>query len=295
MILVFPVSVSHVICQTRKPILFSNWLVCCQCSWPEFWRWRAGSVVVKCCWVNPIFFDLNASPSALTSFLSAPKNTFLFPYAFAFVNNICPFQSDYISLIYFCFPSLACFLLPPPPHFPAENVTVLCMPSSHGWQWDWWAFQVSTLCSSGADSSLFTLNFPLHGLSVNILHTSAVVSYIVCLFQLMTNMNPGSNCLSPKIFQVFFFLLKLKRCWWGPDPSLKDSKFPHTETLWFECVTQNSCVGNVISSVNHRWQVFRQVFGSWALHPRGQSDFIIIKGLGVHCKPNLSSLLCDAF
>lgn len=211
MILVFPVSVSHVICQTRKPILFSNWLVCCQCSWPEFWRWRASSVVVKCCWLNPIFFDLNASPSALTSFLSAPKNTFLFPYAFAFVNNICPFQSDYISLIYFCFPSLACFLLPPPPRFPAENVTVLCMPSSHGWQWDWWAFQVSTLCSSGADSSLFTLNFPLHGLSVNILHTSAVVSHIVCLFQLMTNMNPGSNCLSPKIFQVFFFSFEIEK------------------------------------------------------------------------------------
>lgn len=44
---------------------------------------------------------------------------------------------------YFCFPSLACFLLPPPPRFPAESVTMLCMPSSHGWQWDWWSFQVS--------------------------------------------------------------------------------------------------------------------------------------------------------
>lgn len=128
---------------------------------------------------------------------------------------------------YFCFPSLACFLLPPPPRFPAESVTMLCMPSSHGWQWDWWSFQVSTLCPSGADSSLFILNFPLHGLSDSILHTSAVVGHIVCLLQLMTNMNPGSNCPSLNIFQVFFFLLKLKRCWWGPDPSLKDSKFPH--------------------------------------------------------------------
>lgn len=177
---------------------------------------------------------------------------------------------------YFCFPSLTCVLLPPPPSFPAENVTTLCLPSSQGRQWDWWTLQVSKLRSPGAESSLFTLKFPLPGLSSSILHTSTVVGHIVCLLQLMTNMNPWSNCPSLNVFQgFFFFLLKLK--------GASEVQILVWKTLNF--LTHKLCGLNVSPKIHvlEMWSpvsttVDRCLGGCLDPEPHGWSGFIIIKG-----------------